>query len=188
MDKFRHSCSIIRAERGWVWSTYGRVRDARKLEWRSRVSITQQNVLAMTVSVRYKVHDSAFLPSSPCFFPFIPSIPFYASHCLSCLWLSLFHAKAAMSRRNRFADLLWSCCYDSFICLSHILLSLQSPHKMLWIRPEDGMVGEEGGREGSVGWTMLTWIPEEDTWWSSVWPAMERWRVGQQESKFFYIL
>lgn len=35
----------------------------------------------------------------------------------------LFHAKANMSRRNRFSRWLWSCCYDSFICLSHILLS-----------------------------------------------------------------
>lgn len=65
----------------------------------------------------------SFYPSSPLFSSFIPPFPFCASPSLSCLWLSLFHAKAAMSRRNRFAGLLWSCCYDSSICLSHILLS-----------------------------------------------------------------
>lgn len=47
--------------------------------------------------------------------------PLFPSHASLFSFDSLSHAKADMSRRNRFAGWLWSCCYDSFIC--HILLS-----------------------------------------------------------------
>lgn len=79
-------------------------------------SIKHQRV--MTSSVIYSLRAS-FAPST-LFFPFKP---LSSPSVLGPLCLSLFHAKANMSRRNRFSRWLWSCCYDSFICLSHILLS-----------------------------------------------------------------
>lgn len=100
------------------WRTPAGLIDIRKSERHGRAGTDERSInhaaaRAMAVSVRYRVHDSVFS------FPFIPLFPFSASPCLSCLWLFV----SCMSRRNRFAGPLWSRCYDSFICLSHILLS-----------------------------------------------------------------
>lgn len=112
----------------------------------------------------------SFFPSSALFFGALslsslslhgsPSPPTYPP--LS-RWLSLFHAKAVMSRRNRFAGLLWSRCYDSFI-LSHIpSLRCSHPARCFELGWGDMVVGAE--RRGSSGeWVMLTRAPGEQAW------------------------
>lgn len=92
-------------------------RQSNRLLKKGRTSIKQQHV--WWPGPWYTVYDH--LSPRPLFSsPWNPSLlPLF-----SALVDSLcFMRKADMSRRNRFAGWLWSCCYDSFICLSHILLS-----------------------------------------------------------------
>lgn len=110
----KHVIGVVRRwKAGWAGGVidYSTERGRRK-----GASIKHQCV--MTSSVIYSLRPS-FAPSTL----FLPFKPLSSPSVLGPLCLPLFHAKANMSRRNRFSRWLWSCCYDSFICLSHILLS-----------------------------------------------------------------
>ena len=119
-------------ERRLVWSTYGRVRDTEELERTSGASITQQHVRWPSP------WDTEFMTLSFLSLLSPSSLSLHRPVCL--VFDSLFHAcPEGTDLQDRFDPVVMILSFASATSFSR----LQSPHKMLWIRPEDGMVGEE---------------------------------------------
>lgn len=116
-----------------------------RLEYQSRESIKQQHALTTILSMRYRVwEDSAFLPLLPPFF-FLWSLPSLCAHRPVCLVLDFLCFLQNLPCPEGI-DLQG--CFDPVVMIllfawATSFSPLRSPHKMLWIRPEDGMLGEE---------------------------------------------
>lgn len=144
MDKSWHSCLILCTERESVISIWKSERHIKKLEQKSGVSIKQaDDHLHEIESSRPCLSPPLFSSTFLFFYPFLPLL----SIALSVLSLTFFvlckkpPCPEGIDLQHRFDPVVMILLFASATSFS----PLQSFHKMLWIRVEDSLEGEERG-------------------------------------------
>lgn len=163
------------AERWWVWSTHATVKDTQR-SWNGRAAHQSNSSTRCRWPYPWDTEFRTFFPSS-LFLSFYPFLPFL-SLALSVLSLTFFVSckKPPCPEGIDLQD-----CFDPVVMILLFASAtsfslLQSPHKMLWIRPGDGMVGEKRRQGGERrGEWCSRWVLRRGSGGPLMWPGMERW-------------